>query len=109
MAIQVTNARILYPLLDISDVKIIPAHNVYVTAGTKRVLIHCYVENANPETVEYQWFKGTSSNLSLVSYSQTLVLKTVDKKDGGQYCCRATNAVGTSNSTIQVIIQCKTS
>lgn len=107
MAIQVTNARILYPLLDISDVKIIPAHNVYVTAGTKRVLIHCYVENANQETVEYQWFKGTSSNLSLIAYSQTLVLKTVDQKDGGQYCCRATNAVGTSNSTIQVIIQCK--
>lgn len=89
----------------ISDVQIIPAHNVYVVAGTKRILIHCYVENANPETVEYQWFKGTSPNLSLISYSQTLVLKTVDSKDGGQYCCMATNAAGTSNDTIQVIVQ----
>lgn len=95
--------------LDISDVQIIPAHNVNLIAGTNRILIHCYVENANPKTVEYQWFKGTSSNFSLISYSQTLVLKTVDSKDGGRYCCRATNAAGTSNDSIQVIVQCKPS
>lgn len=104
---KVYKLNFYYFVLDISEVRIIPSRSVRITAGTKWILVHCYVENANPETVEYQWFKGTSSNLSLKSFSQTLVFKTVDSKDGGQYTCRATNAAGTSNATVQVNVQCK--
>lgn len=92
---------------DISDVYIIPSGNLHVVAGTKQVLLHCYAENANPEVTEYNWFKGHSSNLTVLSHSQTLAFKTVDIRDSSQYTCRATNVAGTSTSTIQVIVQCK--
>lgn len=92
---------------DISDVYIIPSGNLHVVAGTKQVLLHCYAENANPEITEYNWFKGHSSNLTVLSHSQTLAFKTVDIRDSSQYTCKATNVAGTSTSTIQVIVQCK--
>lgn len=66
-----------------------------------------YAEDANPKVTEYKWFKGTSSNLTALSYSQTLFFKTVEIQDSGQYTCNATNAAGTSTDTIQVIVQCK--
>lgn len=92
---------------DISDVHIIPSGNLQAVDGTEKFWIHCYAEDANPKVTEYKWFKGTSSNLTALSYSQTLFFKTVEIQDSGQYTCNATNAAGTSTDTIQVIVQCK--
>lgn len=92
---------------DISDVHIFPSGNLQAVVGTEQVWIHCYAEDANPKVTEYKWFKGTSSNLTALSYSQTLFFKTVEIQDSGQYTCNATNAAGTSTDTIQVIVQCK--
>lgn len=92
---------------DISDIHIFPSENLQAVVGTEKFWIHCYAEDANPKVTEYKWFKGTSSNLTALSYSQTLFFKTVEIQDSGQYTCNATNAAGTSTDTIQVIVQCK--
>lgn len=97
---------LIFVLFRYFKVNILPSGNVTVVAGSKQVWIHCYAENANPEVIEYKWFKGTS-NLTVLSHSQTLAFKTVEIQDSGKYICKATNVAGTSTGTIQVIVQCK--
>ena len=70
------------------------------------VTLTCSSE-ANPPVNAYVWYKKGS--ISPVSSERNYVIQNISLEDGGEYYCTATNELGTTNSTIQLITVTSTS
>ncbi|XP_062572124.1 cell adhesion molecule 2-like [Saccostrea cucullata] len=90
-----------------SDVRILPFPRVLnLVDGQRQIFIHCFVENANPEeNIEYTWIKSEGPNSSIVTSSQTYVIKSVSFEDSCRYICTARNSFGNSSGIIDVSVQ----
>ncbi|XP_061188025.1 neuroglian-like [Saccostrea echinata] len=103
---SVTSIRHTLNIRFIAEVRIFPSRVLNLVVGQRQIFLHCFVENANPEeNIQYRWIRSDGPNSSIVSESQTYVIKTVSFDDSGRYICTARNSAGNSSGIIDVSVQ----